>query len=81
MFGQGFENCAVNGSPIIVKYEFDDDELDNIEINTSAYPTIDGFEFDGTVGSVGEWEYTQGAGDPDVRYWVAKAARPSRSTM
>ena len=75
VFGQGFENCAVNGSPIIVKYNFEDYPfIDSVEIN-SAFPTISGGEFTGTndTGGVNEtWFYNQGDGDPDVRYWVAK---------
>ena len=72
VFGQGFENCEVNGSPIIAKYDFNDNgDVSSVETN-SIFPTIDGFEFDGTVGSTGSWTYNQGVGDPDVRYWVAK---------
>ncbi len=67
VFGQGFENCEINGSPIIAKY---DNEDGSVEIN-SIFPSVDGseFTFDGT--STGSWSYTQGADDPDVRYWVA----------
>lgn len=58
-----------NVSPIIAKQEIGDP----IEINL-AFTTIDGTEFGitGGAGGSGTWTYTQGTGDPDVRYWVAK---------
>lgn len=65
-FGQGLENCAVNESPLIVKYN----EGGSTEIN-SAFSSIDGSEFSYSTVS-GSWTYNQGTGDPDVRFWVAK---------
>jgi hypothetical protein len=86
VFGQGFSNCAVpadpengipNASPIIIKFNFNDDgSPGQIEINSSLFPTIDGSEFsiafDASGSGTGIWTYTPGAGDPAVLAFVAK---------
>ncbi len=79
MFGQGFENCKIpaefdpNESPIIIKFNFDDDVPGEIEIN-SLFPSIDGSEFalTGIDGATGTWTYTPGPGDPGINFYVAK---------
>ncbi len=86
-FGDNFSLCDVgNGltpeteiSPIVAKYETPDDGTANyIEEINSLFPSIDGSEFGlgGATGatSAGTWTYAQGAGDPDILYWAAKAA-------
>jgi hypothetical protein len=74
-FGQGFENCTFNESPIIAKYNIGG----GWQINTDLFPTVDGSEWtfspnDPPEGddTEGTWTYTPGAGDPDIRYWTAK---------
>ncbi|RKZ63599.1 MAG: hypothetical protein DRQ44_09935 [Gammaproteobacteria bacterium] len=70
-FGQGFDNCAFNDSPIIAKWDKDENVW---EIN-SIFDSIDGGEFTITLPTGtdnGVWSYNQGVDDPDVRYWVAK---------
>lgn len=82
VFGQGFENCKIpanydpNQSPVIIKFDYDDNgNLSDISIN-SLFPTIDGSEFDivfGPGGSgTGTWTYTPGPGDPAIHFFVAK---------
>lgn len=76
VFGQGFNNCAINGSPIIAKFETEEGLW---EVN-SLFPSIDTSEFSasGTMqvdfgeDATGSWFYTPGPGDPGIRYWVAK---------
>ena len=73
VFGQGFDNCAFNDSPIIIKFE----SLVDVEVN-SLFPTIDGSEFaffpDDPDFASGTWVYTPNdPEDPLIRYWVAKA--------
>jgi hypothetical protein len=74
VFGQGFENCAVNGSPIIIKF----DVSGSIEINTALFPTVSGSEFTfsstSSNGSSGTWIYRPGAGDPLITFYVAKGS-------
>ena len=88
VFGQGFENCQIpedidpNQSPVIIKFNFNEDgTFGEIEIN-SLFPTITGSEFDfdfdggsppndGNTGT-GAWTYTPGAGDPVITFYVAK---------
>ena len=82
-FGQGFDSCTVfvnSGgedielSPVIAKYGGD---LTVSETNGTVFPSIDGTEFSfsntTTDNKTGTWTYTQGAGDPGVRYWATKA--------
>ena len=79
VFGQGFENCKIpaefdpNESPIIIKFNFDEDVPGEIEIN-SLFPSIDGSEFalTGIDGATGTWTYTPGPGDPAINFFVAK---------
>jgi hypothetical protein len=57
-------------SPLIVKYDLADDGTETARTLNPAYSppfTGDEIEFDGD-----SWEYTPGAGDPGIRYWVAK---------
>ena len=81
VFGDNFDACVINESPIIIKYDdFNDTTTPGVDppIN-SLFTSIDGTEFDITFtdGSnsegIGTWIYTQGIDDPNVRYWVAKA--------
>ena len=79
VFGQGFANCKIpanidpNETPIIIKFDFDPETPETIEINSALFPTIDGSEFDFSgTGSSGTWTYTPGAGDPLINYFVAK---------
>ncbi|WP_008313627.1 PEP-CTERM sorting domain-containing protein [Leptolyngbya sp. PCC 6406] len=73
VFGQGFGNCEVNGSPVIAKFDYEKTGVE-IEINSAAYPSVDGAEwsFAPEGAATGTWSYTPGAGDPGIKYWVAK---------
>jgi hypothetical protein len=57
VLGQGFENCAYNGSPVIAKYNTGEDG--GWELNTGTFPGIDSdmFTLTGTSGSSGLWSY------------------------
>jgi hypothetical protein len=72
-FGQGFENCEAFGSPIVAKW---DSEENKWEINSSfASITASDFSisFDPNVDYSGIWAYTPDSlEDPEIRYWVAK---------
>ena len=68
VFGQGFGNCAYNGSPIIIKFNTGG----AVEINTALFPTITGAEFSFSPTASGTWTYTPGAGDPVITAYVAK---------
>ena len=73
-FGQGFENCEVNGSPVIAKIDYLEDGSSEWETN-SMFPSITGIEwtFDDDGAASGTWTYTKNdPADPDIRYWVAK---------
>lgn len=81
-FGGSFENCAVNGSPIIAKFEFEEDgsltdpdpgDDPNPQINAD-FTSVTGaeFSFGGTDETSGTWSYAPEGDDPGVRYWVAK---------
>ena len=81
VFGQGFANCFIpadiappNGTPIIIKFDFDPNTPETIEINSALFPTIDGSEFNlgDNPGSSGTWVYTPGPGDPAINFFVAK---------
>ena len=77
VFGQGFEDCSVNGSPVIIKFDgYGEGSFSNIEINSSLFPTIDGSEFSFDIpfpdGSLGDWTYVPGDGDPAITFFVAK---------
>jgi len=77
VFGSGFPNCRVDGSPSIIKF---DQDLDVEEISVN-YPTIDGTEFEftnlGTDNTTGTGTYMPDdlaiGEDPAVRFWAAKA--------
>jgi hypothetical protein len=79
-FGTPFDNCDVGYplgleiSPIIAKYDLEEADW---SVQDTLFPSIDGSEFDGDFlsgdDSTGSWDYTPGADDPEVRYWVAKA--------
>jgi hypothetical protein len=80
-FGQGFDNCDVNGSPVIAKFEGNplivDEDEDIGEINNTDFPSIDGTEWSfvgGEGDAAGSWIYTPtpGQDDPEIMYWVAK---------
>jgi len=85
VFGDSFKECvapAVPGtdltepSPIIIKFDFNEDGTVGIEIN-SLFGSIDGSEFsfsfdDPVEKGTGTWTYTPGAGDPAITSYVAK---------
>jgi len=83
VFGPSFPNCftpVVPGtdlterSPIVIKFNFNDDgSFGEIEINP-MFPSIDGNEFMFTFGAdgTGTWTYTPGAGDPAITAFTAK---------
>jgi hypothetical protein len=76
-------NCNVEGptgtkfSPLIVKYDMNGDATAIAEttINSALFPNFDGSEitFNGAVAGNGTWAYSPEAGDPGIKYWVAKA--------
>ena len=79
--GAGFSTCRIpekyddKQSPVIAKYDFDEKKW---TFNSDLFPTIDGTEFSwlfgagATEGQTGSWTYNPGAGDPAVRFFVAK---------
>lgn len=80
VFGQPFADCKIpaqydpDQSPIIIKFDFNDQGVvTNLEIN-SLFPTIDGSEFSFLITGpgTGTWTYTAGAGDPLIEFFVAK---------
>ena len=86
-FGSPFSDCAIPndplmydaaaGSPIIIKFDFNDaGVLTTTTINSTLFPTIDGSEFAFAFGSggsgTGTWTYTPGPGDPSILAYVAK---------
>lgn len=84
-FGTGFEACTifidVDGqhvelSPVIAKYDVNDDGSFTTEVNSSLFGSVDGSEFSISMSNdwSGSWSYDRGQDDPGVRFWVAKAA-------
>lgn len=83
VFGPNFPNCfapAIPGqgiperTPIIIKFNFNNDgSLGQIEINP-LFGSIDGneFSFTSTGQGTGTWTYTPGAGDPAITAFTAK---------
>ncbi len=75
VFGRGFSNCRVDGSPSIIKFNQD---LNVSEVSVN-FPSIDGTEFmfgDAVEDNVsGSWTYSPDVleDDPLVRFWSAKA--------
>jgi hypothetical protein len=85
VFGPSFPNCFAPAmpaegiperTPIVIKFNFNDDgSFGAIEINP-LFGSIDGSEFsfdfgdDGT--GTGTWTYTPGAGDPTITAFTAK---------
>jgi hypothetical protein len=77
--GQGFANCALNGSPAIAKFE--PQSLGGFSMtdrNGTAFPSIstNGSEFSLVLnpgGLTGSFTYTPGTGDPLVTSYVLKA--------
>jgi hypothetical protein len=91
VFGDPFENCAIPNpdpnqdplSAVMARYDaITDPETGGIvfngELNTAAFPSLDGSEFLLVAlsdnGGIGSFEYTQGQDDPELRYWVANFA-------
>ena len=62
LFGQGFTNCAYNGSPIIGKFNFDNGVPGLVELNTSLFTGLQASWF--TIDPIAKtWKYDpQGAG-------------------
>lgn len=78
----GFDACSIfvdaDGqeivlSPVIAKYDV---EADSYQVSQS-FSTITGNEFTitETATGTGHWSYTPGAGDPGIRFWVAKGGK------
>lgn len=69
-------NCvAPNGSPLIIKFDFNDSGVvTSVERGNfaSISPTGSEFSFTFTGQGTGTWTYTPGAGDPAITAWVAK---------
>ena len=71
-------------SAIMAKFDAVNDEITGdiidftAQFNTAVFPSLDGSEFSvdpaSANGGTGFFTYTPGAGDPLLRYWVAKAA-------
>lgn len=83
-FGTGFEACTifidadgqhVELSPVIAKYDVNDDGSFTTEVNSSEFGSVDGNEFSisMTTSTTGTWTYDRDLDDPGVRFWVAKA--------
>jgi len=71
-----FPDCYVNGSPLVAKYDWDNNGNPVFETSPNYfYQSIDGTEFTFTgSGSSGTFTYNPGENDPAVRYWSVKAA-------
>jgi len=90
VFGDPFEDCKIpaiydpNESPIIIKFDFNTDQNDLVtdieqtDINSSLFPSIDGSEFSfiHTGPGTGSWTYTPGPDDPAITFFVAKGGQP-----
>ncbi len=73
VFGQGFSECSYNGSPVIAKFDVNEQGTGGIwTINKEYFPSITGEEWSFGFGSTGTWNYTPGAGDPLITFYVAK---------
>ena len=70
-----FPRCFVNDSPLVAKYNWDEDGNPVFETSPDYfYQSIDGTEFTFTgSGTSGTFTYNPGSGDPGVRYWSVKA--------
>jgi hypothetical protein len=86
VFGKNFPSCTApaapdkgvpNDTPIIIKFNFNENGSVGVVEKNPAFGTIDGSEFtfdfggDGNTGT-GTWTYAPGAGDPDITAFVAK---------
>jgi len=75
--GKPFADCAINGSPIIAKFntEATEDEPDGWQYNTGVWSSIDGSEFSVTYDAgtdTWNWTYDPTAPDPLITWVVAK---------
>lgn len=79
VFGIPFGSCKIpvmydpNESPVIAK---SNDGGISWQINTSLFPTVTADDFTLTLtgnGSTGSWIYSPDAGDPVIKFYVAKA--------
>lgn len=74
VFGRPFNSCVIPGDGSKIVAKFDATAAPQF---ATAYPTINGSEFAFTGlnggGVNGTFTYTQGAGDPNLRFWVVKA--------
>jgi hypothetical protein len=70
-FGTSPTCVAPNGSPQIVKFDYDNDGNISVTSINPAFPTIDGSEFTINL-AAGTWSYIPGLGDPGVTAWSAK---------
>lgn len=88
VYGKSFNKCVIpadkansipNDTPIVIKFDFNDDGTLKLTTINPLFTSIDGSEFtfdlksdgDGNTGT-GTWTYTPGAGDPDINAFVAK---------
>jgi len=92
-FGSPFPACTIfvnDGgvdielSPVIAKYDWDDDgfgnhEITQIETNDTVFPSVDGTEYSFSnvtttdEAKTGDWDYSPAGADPGTRYWAVKA--------
>jgi len=70
VLGQGFNNCYLNGSPVIAKLNPDG----SLAEAATQFPSIDGSEFSltTTAKGIGTWSYNPGLDDPGITGWTAK---------
>lgn len=74
IFGESFDTCDVDESPVIAKFQ--DEDFGSIEINTEDFPTIDGSEWDfsGSGTLSGQFIYSpDDLLDPGIRFWAVKS--------
>ena len=69
-----FPRCFVNDSPLVAKYNWDEDGNPVFETSPDYfYQSIDGTEFTFTgSGTSGTFTYNPGSGDPGVRYCLGQ---------
>lgn len=72
-FGQGFSNCSYQGSPVIAKFDVNQQGTGGTwTINSNLFPSVTGAEWSFDFGSTGTWTYTPGVGDPLITFYVGK---------
>lgn len=73
-FGQGFANCAYNGSPIIAKFNYNENGTPGqVELNTAVFPGLQASWF--TINAANRtWVYNPTPAGPGITAFVAKAS-------